>query len=135
MCFLLLTVILLVVGRRGVADTVASGNPNPLELPFLDARANRGQFRVGRRNDMNDKNEQSQGQEVPPDPSPELDSFILGLIPEKLKHTSLEDKEREENSLFADQLHARDLGLGDKTAIELERLVQGGDVFRSLVEL
>jgi hypothetical protein len=84
---------------------------------------------------MNDKNEQSQGQEVPPDPSPELDSFILGLIPEKLKDTSLEDKEREENSLFADQLHARDLGLGDKTAIELERLVQGGDVFRSLVEL
>jgi hypothetical protein len=89
-----------------VADTVASGNPNPLELPFLDARGNRGQFRVGRRNDMNDKNEQSQGQE-------------------KLKDTSLEDKEREENSLFADQLHARALGLGDKTAIELERLVQG----------
>ena len=51
---------------------------------------------------MNDKNEQSQGQEVPPDPSPELDSFR-----------------------FADQLHARALARGDKTAIELERLVQG----------
>jgi len=54
---------------------------------------------------MNDKNEQSQSQEVPPDPSPELDSFILGLTPEKLKDTSLEDKEREENFRFADQLH------------------------------
>ena len=74
---------------------------------------------------MNDKNEQSQGQEVPPDPSPELDSFILGLTPEKLKDTSLEDKEREENFRFADQLHARALARGDKTAIELERLVQG----------
>jgi hypothetical protein len=36
---------------------------------------------------VNDKNEQSQsqGQEVPPDPFPELDSFILGLTPEQLK--------------------------------------------------
>ena len=76
---------------------------------------------------MNDKNEQSQrqGQEVPPDPSPELDSFILGLTPEKLKDTSLEDKEREENFRFADQLHAKALPRGDKTAIELDRLVQG----------
>ena len=76
---------------------------------------------------MNDKNEQSksQGQEVPPDPSPELDSFILGLTPEKLKDTSLENKEREENFRFADQLHARALARGDKTAIELERLIQG----------
>jgi hypothetical protein len=72
---------------------------------------------------MKDKNEQSQ--EVLPDPSPELDSFILGLTPEKLKHTSLEDKEREENFRFADQLHARALARGDKTAIELERLIQG----------
>ena len=42
---------------------------------------------------MNDKNEQSQsqGQEVPPDPFPELDSFILGLTPEQLKNTSIED--------------------------------------------
>jgi hypothetical protein len=82
-------------------------------------------FRAGRRNDMNDKNEQSQGQEVPPDPFPELDSFILGLTPEKLKDTLLEDKEREENLRFADQLHAKALPRGDKTAIELERLVQG----------
>ena len=76
---------------------------------------------------MNDKNEQSQsqGQEVPLDPSPELDSLILGLTPEKLKDTSLEDKKREENFRFADQLHARALARGDKTAIELERLVQG----------
>jgi hypothetical protein len=64
--------------------------PKPLELPFLDARANRGQFRVGRRNDMNDKNEQSQsqGQEVALVPFPELDSFILGLTPEKLKDSA-----------------------------------------------
>src|SRR5260221_4308330 len=76
-----------------------------------------------RRNDMNDKNEQSQsqGQEVPPDPFPELDSFILGLTPEKLKDTSLEDNEREENLRFADQLHATVLPPGEKTAIELER--------------
>ena len=74
---------------------------------------------------MNDKNEQSQSQEVPPDPFPELNSFILGLTPEKLKDTSLEDKEREENFRFADQLHATALPRGDKTAIELERLVQG----------
>ena len=67
---------------------------------------------------MNDKNEQSQsqGEEVPPDPFPELDSFILGLTPEKLKDTSLEDKEREENFRFADQLHATALPRGDKTA-------------------
>jgi hypothetical protein len=90
-----------------------------------DAQANRGQFRAGRRNDMNDKNEQSQGQEVPLDPFPELDSLILGLTPEKLKDTSLEDKKREENFRFADRLHARALARGDKTAIELERLVQG----------
>ena len=86
-------------------------------------------FGPGRRNDMNDKNEQSQsqgqGQEVPPDPSPELDSFILGLTPEELKDISLEDKEREENFRFADQLHARASARGDKTAIELDRLVQG----------
>jgi hypothetical protein len=76
---------------------------------------------------MNDKNEQSQsqGQEVPLDPFPELDSFILGLTPEKPKDTSLEDKKREENFRFADQLHRRALARGDKTAIELERLVQG----------
>jgi hypothetical protein len=74
---------------------------------------------------MNDKNEQSQSQEVPPDPFPELNSFILGLTPEKLKDTSLEDKEREENFRFAGQLHATALPRGDKTAIELERLVQG----------
>ena len=75
---------------------------------------------------MNDKNEQSQsqGQEIPPNPSPELDSFILGLTPEKLKDTSLEDEEREENLRFADQLHAKALPRGD-TAIELDRLVQG----------
>ena len=76
---------------------------------------------------MNDKNEQSQsqGQEVPLDPFPELDSFILGQTPEKPKDTSLEDKKREENFRFADQLHGRALARGDKTAIELERLVQG----------
>ena len=76
---------------------------------------------------MNDKNEQSQGQgqEVPPDPFPELDSFILGLTPEQLKNTSIEDARREENFRFADQLHAKTLPRGDKTAIELERLVQG----------
>ena len=76
---------------------------------------------------MNDKNEQSQrqGQEVRPDPSPELDSFILGLTPEELKDTSLEDKEREENFRFADQLHAKALARGDNNAIELDRLVQG----------
>jgi len=86
-----------------------------------------GQFRAGRRNDMNDKDEQSQsqGQEVPPDPFPELDSFILGLTPEQLKNTSIEDARREENFRFADQLHAKALARGDKTAIELERLVQG----------
>jgi hypothetical protein len=74
---------------------------------------------------MNDINEQSQSQEVPLDPFPELDSLILGLTPEKLKDTSLEDKKREENFRFADRLHARALARGDKTAIELERLVQG----------
>ncbi len=76
---------------------------------------------------MNDKNEQSQsqGEEVPSDPFPELDSFILGLTPEKLKDTSLEDNEREVNLRFADQLHATVLPRGDKTAIELERRVQG----------
>ena len=76
---------------------------------------------------MNDKNEQSQsqGQEVRPDPFPELDSFILDLTPQRLKDTSLEDEEREENFRFADQLHAKALGRGDKTAIELDRLVQG----------
>ncbi len=76
---------------------------------------------------MNDKDEQSQsqGQEVPPDPFPELDSFILGLTPEQLKNTSIEDARREENFRFADQLHAKALARGDKTAIELERLVQG----------
>jgi hypothetical protein len=73
---------------------------------------------------MNDKNEQSQSQEVPPDPFPELDSFILRLTPEKLKDTSLEDKEREENLRFADQLHAKALPR-DKTAIELDELAQG----------
>jgi hypothetical protein len=76
---------------------------------------------------MNDKNEQSQGQgqEVPLDPFPQLDSFILGLTPQRLKDTSLEDKEREENFRFADQLHAKALARSDKNAIELERLVQG----------
>jgi hypothetical protein len=84
-------------------------------------------FRAGRRNDMNDKNEQSQsqGQEVPLDPFPELDSFMLGLTPEKLKDTSLEDKEREENFRFADKLHAKALARGENNAIELDRLVQG----------
>ena len=76
---------------------------------------------------MNDKNKQSQsqGQEVPPDPFPELDSCVVWLTPEKLKDTSFEDKEREENLRFADQLHAKALPRGDNTAIELERLVQG----------
>jgi hypothetical protein len=74
---------------------------------------------------MNDKNEQSQGQEVPLDPFPGLDSFILGLTPEKLKDTSLEDKKREENLRFADQLHAKALARGENNAIELDRLVQG----------
>jgi hypothetical protein len=76
---------------------------------------------------MNDKNEQSQGQgqEVPPDPFPELDSFILGLTPEQLKNTSIEDARREENFRFADQLHAKALARGENNAIELERLVQG----------
>jgi hypothetical protein len=55
----------------------------------------------------------------------ELDSFIPGLTPEKLKDTSLEDKEREENLRFADQSHAKALPRGDKTGIELDRLVQG----------
>ena len=123
MCFLLLTVVPLVVGRCGVADAAAPGCQTS-RATISDARSNRGQFRVGRRNDMNDKNKQSQsqGQEVPPDPFPELDSFILGLTPEKLKDTSLEDKGREENFRFADQLHARALARGDKTEIELERL-------------
>jgi hypothetical protein len=74
---------------------------------------------------MNDESRQGRGREGPRDPSPELDSFILGLTPEKLKDTSLEDKEREENFRFADQLHARALARGVKTAIELELLVQG----------
>jgi hypothetical protein len=74
---------------------------------------------------MNDKNEQSQGQEVPPDPFPQLDSFVLALTPHRLKETSLEDKEREENFRFADQLHAKAFARGDKHAIELDRLVQG----------
>jgi hypothetical protein len=71
---------------------------------------------------MNDKNEQRQrqNQEVPSDPFPELDSFNLGLTPEKR-----EDKEREENFRFADQLHAKALARGDSNAIELDRLVQG----------
>src|SRR5260370_30840335 len=120
MCFSLLIVILLVVGRSGVADAEASGSQTS-RASISDTRNNRGQFRAGRRNDMNDKNEQSQSQEVPPDPFPELDSFILGLTPEKLKDTSLEDNEREENLRFADQLHATVLPRGDKTAIELER--------------
>jgi hypothetical protein len=98
----------------------------PFELPFRILET-AGQFPAGRRNDMNDKNKQSQsqGQEVPPDPFPELDSFVVWLTPEKLKDTSLEDKEREENLRFADQLHAKALSRGDKTAIELDRLVQG----------
>ena len=126
MCFSLLTVVLLVVGRCGVADAAAPGCQTS-RATISDARNNRGLFRAGRRNDMNNKNEQSQSQdqEVPPDPFPELDSFILGLTPEKLKDTSLEDKEREGNLRFADQLHAKALPRGDKTAIELDRLVQG----------
>ena len=76
---------------------------------------------------MNDENRQGQwqGQEVSPHPSPEPDSFILGLTPEKLTDTSIEDKEREEDFRFADQLHAKALARGDKNAIELDRLVQG----------
>jgi hypothetical protein len=81
MCFSLLTVILSVVGRCGVADAAAPGCQTS-RATISDARNNRGQFRAGRRNDMNDKNEQSQGQEVPPDPFPELGSFILGLTPD-----------------------------------------------------
>ena len=34
---------------------------------------------------MNDKNRQGQGREGPPDPSLELDSFVLGLTPEQQK--------------------------------------------------
>jgi hypothetical protein len=126
MCFSLLTVILLVVGRCGVADAAAPGCQTS-RATISDARNNRGQFRVGRRNDMNDKNEQSQsqGQEVPPDPSPELDSFILGLTPERLKNTSIEDARRQENFRFADKLHAKALARGENNAIELDRLVQG----------
>ena len=126
MCFSLLTVILLVVGAMRCGRHRGARLSN-LSSYHSDARNNRGQFRAGRRNDMNDKNEQSQsqGQEVPLDPFPELDSFILGLTPEKPKDTSLEDKKREENFRFADQLHGRALARGDKTAIELERLGQG----------
>jgi hypothetical protein len=76
-------------------------------------------------NDMNDKNEQSQSQEVTPDFFPELDSFILGLTPEQLKNTSTEDARREENFRFADQLHAKALARGENNTIELDRLVQG----------
>jgi hypothetical protein len=126
MCFSLLTMILLVVGRCGVADAAAPGCQTS-RANISDARNNRGQFRAGSRNDMNDKNEQSQsqGQGVPPDPFPELDSFILGLTPEQLKNTSIEDARREENFRFADQLHAKALARGENNAIELERLVQG----------
>ena len=58
---------------------------------------------------MNDKNRQGQGREGPPDPSLELDSFVLGLTPEQLKNTSIADARREENFCFADQLHAKAL--------------------------
>jgi hypothetical protein len=125
MCFSLLTVILLVVGAMRCGRRCGARLSNLSSYHSDDARNNRAQFRAGRRNDMNDKNEQSQGQEVPFDPFPELDSFILGLTPKKLKDTSLEDKKREENFRFTDQLHGRALARGDKTAIELERLVQG----------
>jgi hypothetical protein len=99
-----------------------------LSFHFLDCSSQpEANFGPIRRNEMNDKNEQSQsqGQEVPLDPFPQLDSFILGLTPQRLKDTPLEDKEREENFRFADQLHAKALARGDKNAIELERLVQG----------
>ena len=76
MCFSLLTVILLTVGRCGVADAAAPGCQTS-RATISDARNNRCLFRTGRRNDMNDKNEQSQsqGQEVPPDPPSWIASF------------------------------------------------------------
>jgi hypothetical protein len=46
---------------------------------------------------MNDESRQGQGREGPRDPSPELYSFVLGLTPEQLKNTSIEDARREEN--------------------------------------
>jgi hypothetical protein len=78
-----------------------------------------------RRKQMNDESRQGQGREGPRDPSPELYSFVLGLTPEQLKNTSIEDARREENFCFADQLHAKALARGDNHAIELDRLVQG----------
>ena len=74
---------------------------------------------------MNDENRQGQGREGAPDPSPELDSVVLGLTPEQLKNTSIEGARREENFRLADQLHATALARGDNNAIELKRLVQG----------
>ncbi len=74
---------------------------------------------------MNDENKQGHRWEGPPDPSPELDSFVLGLTPEQLKDTSIEDARPEENFRFADRLHAKALARGDNNAIELDRLVQG----------
>ena len=44
MCSSLLTVILLVVGAMRCGRRRGARLPKPLELPFLDARANRGQF-------------------------------------------------------------------------------------------
>ena len=76
MCFSLLTVILLVVGAMRCGRHRGARLSN-LSSYHSDARNNRGQFRAGRRNDMNDKNEQSQsqGQEVPPDPPSWIASF------------------------------------------------------------
>jgi hypothetical protein len=58
-----------------------------------------------------------------PDLFPEIDGFILGLTPEQLKDSSLEDARREENFRFADQLLAGALA-GDEAAIELDRLAR-----------
>jgi hypothetical protein len=83
---------------------------------------------------VNDENKRGQGREVLPDLFPEIDGFILGLTPEQLKDSSLEDARREENFRFADQLLAGALA-GDEAAIELDRLAREefeGGAFRSL---
>jgi hypothetical protein len=73
---------------------------------------------------VNDENKRGQGREVLPDLFPEIDGFILGLTPEQLKDSSLEDARREENFRFADQLLAGALACGDEAAIELDRLAR-----------
>jgi hypothetical protein len=97
----------------------------PLEFPFRMLETREPNFGPIRREHMNDQNRQGQGREVTPDPSPEPDSFILGLTPVQRKDASIENARWEENFRFADQLHAKALARGDRNAIELDRLIQG----------